>query len=86
MTKDINSSIRKCLNIIKEFNWSPDNVKDEDNLIDFGLHSLNIVSLIIEIEEIFDIEISDNLIDLRNWTTIKKIERLVEGVLNDEFR
>ena len=60
-----------------------EDIADDFDLRDLGLNSLNIVRIIIAIEKYFDIEISDENIYFKNWSTLKKIVDIVEKEKND---
>ncbi len=54
-------------------------VEDHMDLIDdLGFDSINMLQLIIELEEQFDISISDDDLDIDNFKNIKSITALIE--------
>ena len=55
---------------------SPETIKDEAWLIEFGLDSIRSMELIIALEAHFDIEISND--DLAALTTVSNVVQLVE--------
>ena len=57
--------------------WDKDLVKDDSNFVDdLGFDSLNVVELVMQIEEEFDIEIPDD--DAENLKTVKDLKTYVE--------
>ena len=53
----------------KSFEIENDNIDINDNLMEFGLDSINMVMMILEIESIFNIEIPDEDMVLENFDT-----------------
>ncbi|MFK5981484.1 MAG: acyl carrier protein [Flavobacteriaceae bacterium] len=64
----------------KHLGVSVSEVKSSSNLEDLGLNSLDLVVLIIEIEEHFDISISDTIFDTSE--TVEDFEKCVLSIIN----
>ena len=56
-------------------------VLEEDDLKEFGIDSITLVSLIVEIEMKYNITFSDNDLNPDNLTTIKNIVDMMENYL-----
>lgn len=56
---------------------------EKDLLNDFGFDSLNIISLIVEIEEKFNIEFEDNFLEMENMRCPKIIIEYIERKLKN---
>ena len=54
------------------------NAKEEDDLRDWGLDSLNSIDVIVALESEFDIAIEDEDLLIDNFNTIEKIIKLVK--------
>lgn len=52
-----------------------------DLIEDCGLDSLTFISLIVEIESVFDITIPDDIILMENFRTIDKVVNIIEKIL-----
>ena len=50
-----------------------DNIKDEEDLCEFGLNSISSVDLVVTLEEMYDIMYDDDDLLLDNLNTINKI-------------
>lgn len=59
MSADLKSKLREYL-VEASPAFEPDEVKDEDDLIDAGLDSLDMVNFLLSIEENLDVKISDD--------------------------
>ena len=66
----------------KSFEIENDNIDINDNLMEFGLDSINMVMMILEIESIFNIEIPDEDLVFENFDTIKKISDYVLRIMD----
>ena len=53
------------------------NLDENDSLLIFGLDSMTMLRLIIELEEEFCIEIEDDDLDMKNFETIDKIKKFI---------
>ena len=56
---------------------------EKDLLNDFGFDSLNIISLIVEIEEKFNIEFDDDFLEMENMRCPKNIIEYIERKLKN---
>ncbi len=59
-------------------------VRADDNLVEVGLTSLDIVKLVILVEDEFDLMLPINEITPANFRSISTISRLITNLLNDE--
>ena len=68
------------LNIIKDLSPNQNTeISPGMNLIDdLGFDSINMLQLILELEEKFDISISDDDLDIDNFNSVKSITALIE--------
>lgn len=55
----------------------------KDSLEDKGLDSINFVTLIVMLEDAFDIQISEDKLEYKNFQTIEKILKVIEESVND---
>lgn len=53
----------------------------DDDLVEFGLDSIIFVQLIVEIEEVFQVDVPDKALYISELNTINKITKLVEILL-----
>lgn len=60
-------------------NFSVDSkIKYDDNLSDFGIDSIKIIELVVEIEETFDFEFDDEYLTYETLKNIDNITRYIE--------
>lgn len=59
-------------------------ITQDTELDDAGLDSIKFISLVIELEDYFQIEIPDTALRIGEMNTIAKITQIIYGVLNDE--
>jgi acyl carrier protein len=59
---------------------SVDSLGDDDDLFASGLDSLAIVNVLLNIEEHFDIELPDELLSRRSFSSIATIRRIVASL------
>lgn len=76
MKNDMEKEIRKLVCETLEITDMSD-FADTDDLEELGLDSLNCISLIISIENYFDIEISDEDLGMQHVSSISKICELI---------
>lgn len=78
------SILDRIKHVVRKKNVFPSNTKVEsdDNLFDkHGLDSAGMISLVVALEEEFDLEFDDAALELRNFETIHKIGILIEETL-----
>lgn len=64
---------------ILEDTITPENIQEETNLTsDLGLTSLNMIYLILEIENIFGVEVDLEQVDVKTFFTYKSIKEYIE--------
>lgn len=51
--------------LVEKFDVDPDKITPESNLTDLGLDSLSIVELVFDVEDEFDIEVSEDDVDFK---------------------
>ncbi|MBO4347249.1 MAG: acyl carrier protein [Lachnospiraceae bacterium] len=80
----INSEIRAMIeeNLEDELVSSLDEIDDDEELLIVGIDSINLVSLILLIEDKYDISFDIEDIDMENFNTISKISQKVETMIN----
>jgi len=80
----INSEIRAMIqeNLEEELVSSLDEIDDDEELLIVGIDSINLVSLILLIEDKYDISFDIEDIDMENFNTISKISQKVEEMIN----
>ncbi len=72
----------QVLNILKNINPS---IKEEENLIEKGLiDSFEVVNIIMELEEAFDIEIDPDDVIAENFQTVDTIYQLVQKTIDNK--
>lgn len=65
--------------IVKKFTQD-DTVEEKTPLIVYGIDSLKLISIVVEIEEKFDIEIPDEKLQIDKLSTLSKIVGVVEEI------
>lgn len=80
---NISESVLECCRAVIEENKKDINV-DESTLIsrENGIDSLGMVTLVIDIEEKFDIDLDEHLSDIRKCKTIGELIEIVAKVVN----
>ena len=72
----------KIIAILAEVNDEVRNIGVDDDIISSEIiDSMDIISIVAELEEAFDIEIEGELITKENFQTISKIMNLVESIM-----
>jgi acyl carrier protein len=71
----VDAQVKSLLNITRDINY--DEVLDKN-----GLDSLKMMSLIINLEESFDITFDDEVLLFENFSTIEKISQQIRIYLN----
>lgn len=59
-------------------------ILQQDNLENVGLDSINFVMLIVTLEDVLDIQISENKLEYKNFQTIEKILKVIEEQIYGE--
>lgn len=59
-------------------------ISQQDNLGNVGLDSINFVMLIVTLEDVLDIQISENKLEYKNFQTIEKILKVIEEQIYGE--
>ncbi len=67
----------------EEVDINLDGIKEEDNILELGLNSISYIKLIVEIENEFDIEFEDCMLDYTTMESIKDIIDTVNNKLNE---
>lgn len=80
----MNAKIREILSKFGQLPVSVDKIADEADLYAAGLSSFASVQLMLGIEEAFDIEFPDNLLNRKSFASIKAIEDTVTLILKDQ--
>ncbi len=81
---EMNAKIREILSKFGQLPVSVDTISDEADLYAVGLSSFASVQLMLGIEEAFDIEFPDNLLNRKSFASIKAIEETVTLILKDQ--
>lgn len=76
--------IEKLTEIIREYKGNEDVVLTEDTVIiaDLGLNSLDLINLVTDIEDEFDVEIPDRAIKL--FKTVGDVIKFIENEEDDD--
>ena len=59
------------------------NIDQDDELIEYGLDSLNLVKVVLAIEERYNIEFSEEELEFENFSTLKRIINIIEKKRGD---
>lgn len=78
----MNATIREILAKFGQLPTPVDTIADEADLYAAGLSSFASVQLMLGIEEAFDIEFPDNLLNRKSFVSIKAIEDTVKLILD----
>ena len=78
------SQIREVLRSLDAMSGVVDGVSDEDDLFEKGLDSFGSVQLMLALEERFDCEFPDALLNRRSFSTIRVIRDTVAGLVRAE--
>lgn len=65
--------------LVEKFDVDPDKITPESNLTDLGLDSLSIVELVFDVEDEFDIEVSEDDADFK---TLGEAAALFDKLIN----
>lgn len=80
----MNSTIRNLLAKVASLPVSVDGLADDADLYAAGLSSFASVQLMLGIEEAFDIEFPDSLLNRKSFASIAAIEKTVETIVSAE--
>ncbi|MCW0982098.1 acyl carrier protein [Agrobacterium sp. BT-220-3] len=78
----MNATIREILAKFGQLPTPVDTIENEADLYAAGLSSFASVQLMLGIEEAFDIEFPDNLLNRKSFASIKSIEDTVKLILD----
>ncbi|MES5100445.1 acyl carrier protein [Agrobacterium sp. BA1120] len=78
----MNSTIREILSKFGQLPVPVDTIADEDDLYAAGLSSFASVQLMLGIEDAFDIEFPDSMLNRKSFASIKAIEDTVKAILD----
>jgi acyl carrier protein len=78
----MNKTIRDLLAKLGGLPVAVDQIADDADLYAAGLSSFASVQLMLGIEEAFDIEFPDNLLNRKSFASISAIEKTVETILD----
>jgi acyl carrier protein len=78
----MNSTIREILSKFGQLPVPIDTIADESDLYAAGLSSFASVQLMLGIEDAFDIEFPDNMLNRKSFASIKAIEDTVKTILD----
>ncbi|GJE18301.1 acyl carrier protein [Methylobacterium marchantiae] len=73
----LSQDVRETLKSVAALSETIDGIGDDDNLFDKGLDSFGSVQLMLALEERYDIEFPDNLLNRRSFSTIRIIGETV---------
>lgn len=72
----------KIISIIKEFCALKEDITIDTQISDLSLDSLSFISIIVEIESLFNIEFDIETLDIKTWNTIGDI---IEYVMRERL-
>ncbi|WP_375465509.1 acyl carrier protein [uncultured Methylobacterium sp.] len=72
--------IRKALGAIEAMSRMADRISDDDDLFDKGLCSFGSVQLMLALEERYNIEFPDHLLNRQSFATIRAIRTTVSSL------
>jgi acyl carrier protein len=80
----MNETIRTILGKVGGLSVAPSEIAADADLYALGLTSFASVQLMLAIEEAFDIEFPDHLLNRKSFASIDAIERTVSAILKDQ--
>ncbi|OZV12998.1 hypothetical protein CIW83_05480 [Tissierella sp. P1] len=81
MINNMENKLRKIIDENIELTVPIEEIKLDDNLLNVGMDSLNTIRVIINIEEQFNLEFSDDDLIVDNFRTIRKLmDYLIERI------
>ncbi len=78
---DITQDIREILGSNEAFAGKADRLSEDDSLFDMGLDSFGSVQLMLALEERFDVEFPDSLLNRKSFATIRAIREAVSTLI-----
>ena len=79
----VSENLKKVISEIVKLSINSDKINETTNLLsDLGFDSIQIVQLIVEVEEQFGIEISDDDLDIANLSIYGKLLAMIEEKVN----
>ncbi|MBP1183097.1 acyl carrier protein [Methylobacterium sp. PvR107] len=81
---NITQDIRDILESNEAFAGRADQLSEDDSLFDRGLDSFGSVQLMLALEERFDVEFPDALLNRKSFSTIRSIRDAVSTLINRE--
>lgn len=82
----MNDLLNKIGEILKKYIGNENDAILEQNveLSEFGMDSISFIHIVVELEELFDIEIPDEKLLMSEMGTLEKIVRVVQEVINSK--
>lgn len=77
----LTQDVRDTLKSVAALSETADTLGEDDNLFDKGLDSFGSVQLMLALEERYDIEFPDTLLNRRSFSTIRIIAETVNRIL-----
>ena len=76
---------RKIFDLIQTFaQFNKDNMQVDSDLGDtYGIDSIDLVKILFEVENIFQVAVDDHLLTYDNFSTIRKISDFINGKLQE---
>ncbi|KAA0124688.1 acyl carrier protein [Methylobacterium sp. P1-11] len=81
---NIAQDIREILGSNEAFAGKADRLSEDDSLFDLGLDSFGSVQLMLALEERFNIEFPDELLNRKSFSTIRAIREAVSTLIQQE--
>ncbi len=76
----MNTELRRILTTYGRLSVPAEGLADDDDLFAVGLDSLAIVNVMLALEEAFDIELPDNMLNRRTFASIHALEAAVASL------
>ncbi len=81
---NIAQDIRDILGTNEAFAGRADQLSEDDSLFDLGLDSFGSVQLMLALEERFNVEFPDDLLNRKSFSTIRSISEAVSTLIRQE--
>jgi D-alanine--poly(phosphoribitol) ligase subunit 2 len=81
---NIAQDIRDILETNEAFAGRADQLSEDDSLFDLGLDSFGSVQLMLALEERFNVEFPDDLLNRKSFSTIRSISEAVSTLIRQE--